>query len=217
MKKGKKKKGKKENGLKGQKNVQFEEGLRVHEIMRLPHLSGRRGLAIDGGAHVGSWTILLSEYFYKVHAFEPCSESYQMLVENMADRSCNAGLVAVHNKALMDKACKVDVKAPRPKKKVLTARQVTYGTEVDGIAIDDMNLECCDLIKLDLEGAEPLAIAGALSTIIRFKPFLVIEFNARIPDRFDITVSDMEETLKDLGYEEVWRNDVDRGFSCKRP
>ena len=110
----------------------------------------------------------------------------------------------------------VDVFRPTPKRTTLTARQVDYGSEVKGTAIDTLKLERCDLIKLDLEGAEPLAILGAIDTITKFRPFLVIEFNPRLKDRFAATVKSMEATLKDLGYKEVWRNDVDRGFSCKR-
>ena len=205
--------------MKGQKQVQFDEAQRVHEIMRLPHMRCVDRLAIDGGAHVGSWTVLLAEYFDEVIAFEPCEESFDKLVVNASAflRTAEYPLITLHKKALMDKPCFVDVVCPRPKRQTLTARQVEYGTQIEGVTIDSLELTCCDLIKLDLEGAEPLAILGALNTITKFRPFLVIEFNDTLPERFETTAIQMIATLKDLGYEEVWRNDVDRGFSCKRP
>lgn len=201
--------------LKGQKQIQYDEAQRVHEIMALPEMKDKGGTAIDGGAHCGSWSTVLSEYFIEIHAFEPCKESFDLLVENMGS-SEDYCFVYPHNKALMDKKCMVDVAPPRPKRRTLTARQVNYGTEVEGVTIDSLNLTECDLIKLDLEGAEPLAIAGAFKTISKFKPFLVIEFNKNIAERFKLGEKYMMQTLKNLGYEQAWQNGVDRGFACKQ-
>lgn len=192
--------------MKGQKEVQANEAQRVHKIME--HIPPEKAtIAIDGGAHVGSWAAVLSGYFDHVIAFEPCNESYAMLVENM---SYYANVECVEA-AIMDKRCLVDVVPPKPKRLTLTARHVVYGGDTQAMAIDELGLEACGLIKLDLEGAELQALKGAEKTITKFEPFLVIEFN-NLLSRFNQTEGQLSAYLKKLGYKEVWREGVDRGF-----
>lgn len=200
--------------MKGQKEVQRVEALRVHEIIETGAVPATSGIAIDGGAHVGSWTVVLAEYFAEVYAFEPCRESYEMLVDNILTETNPASVVIARQQALVDKPCRVDVVRPRPKRKTLTARQISLdGTEVEGVTIDGLDLPGCDLIKLDLEGAEGLAIAGAMETIRKYRPFLVLEFNG-LASQFGHSEAGIVKLLHSLGYVEVWRDDVDRGYAC---
>lgn len=198
--------------MKGQKEVQQIEAQRVHAIMALGHIPNPAGIAIDGGAHVGSWAIEMSDYFSDVYAFEPCAESFTMLKDNMAYR--RAGSIHLNQKALMDKCCLVSVDPPRPKRRTLTARQVSYGGDVQAVSIDSLELPGCDLIKLDLEGAEYLALQGAAETIRKFNPFLVVEFNG-LGSRFGYTDKAINLLLKTWGYKLVWADGVDRGYAWK--
>lgn len=202
-----------EHLMKGQKKVQYMEALRFIKVESLGFIRRESGIAIDGGAHVGSWTKLMLQSFNEVHAFEPCLESFKLLADNLAYERDN-GSALLYNRALMDKDCKVNVFAPG--RQTLTARQVEYGDEVHGITIDGLGLKGCDFIKLDLEGAEPLAIVGAMKTLRKFKPFLVIEVNPQVQDRFETTFSNMFKALTKIGYKKVWQHDVDWGFQCKQ-
>ncbi|MBO6559497.1 MAG: FkbM family methyltransferase [Nisaea sp.] len=47
--------------------------------------------------------------------------------------------------------------------------------ETEKVRIDDLGIERCDLIKVDVEGHEASVMAGALSVVERFRPFLSIE------------------------------------------
>jgi len=200
----------------GQKEVQRIEAQRVHAIMATGYVPCNSGVAIDGGAHIGSWTVVLSEYFDEIYAFEPCEKSFSMLLRNVALECNPLCQVNTRRRALVDGPCTVDVVQPRPKRRALTARQIRMGgTEVQGVAIDSLNLSGCDLIKLDLEGAEGLALDGAYRTINKFKPFLVLEFN-NLASQFGYTEAGITKALLSHGYVEVWREDVDRGFACKR-
>lgn len=200
--------------MKGQKDIQRVEAERLHDIMATGLVPDVSGIAIDGGAHVGSWTVLMSEYFSHVWAFEPCAESFNMMLVNVAGRNLPGG-VSLRKQALMDKVCRVDVVLPKGGRRTLTARQVQEGSEVEAVTIDSLDLSGCDLIKLDLEGAEGLALTGAAKTIKAFKPFLVIEFNG-LAEQFGYTEADIIRQLTTQGYTEVWRDDVDRGFACKQ-
>lgn len=200
--------------LKGQKQVQADEAKRLHEIMKLDCMKGRRGLAIDGGAHVGSWTKVMTEYFEEVLAFEPCDKSYSFLYDNLGDNE-NVFLMPC---ALMDKSGNVSVHPPRKGKRLsLTARQVTPNRDGDvaAVSIDDLDVDNCSLIKLDLEGAEHLALLGAIKTIDKYKPLLIVEFNEKLEPRFGYTHANTFKLLDTLGYKRVWRNDVDFAFAHK--
>jgi len=55
------------------------------EIKRLlvkNFLSKKRNVALDIGAHIGSYTSMLSLYFNKVYAFEPNKTSFELLKIN---------------------------------------------------------------------------------------------------------------------------------------
>lgn len=93
----------------------------------------------------------------------------------------------------------------------LTVRQFT---------LDSLGLERCDLIKIDVEGMEEEALAGASELIERCKPILFIETVKSDPDRITewceargykvlphgmnvIAVHISDESLKHIGHERV--------------
>lgn len=60
--------------------------------------------------------------------------------------------------------------------------------------IDDLDLESCDLIQLDVEGYEHEVLTGAIKTIEKFKPTISVERGGGLID-----------FLKPYGYQEVAR------------
>jgi hypothetical protein len=78
--------------------------------------------------------------------------------------------------------------------------------------VDDLNLNACDFIQLDLEGYEFSALQGARKTIEKYKPLLCIEVGE--PDlktsdtgwgrRYGISIEKLEDLIiSDFGYEFV--------------
>src|SRR3990172_3701237 len=55
-------------------------------------------VAVDGGAHVGTWSRPLSIYFNKVVSFEPSPDTYECLVYNLDTFQCDK--VETRNQAL---------------------------------------------------------------------------------------------------------------------
>lgn len=192
--------------MKGAKQVTIDESKHLIELMDSDLVQGRK-LAIDGGAHVGCWTRIMAEYFKEVHAFEPHTKGYEYLVEN-------CGLipgVSLHNAALMDRPCGIDIYAPG--RTTLTATQVRYNPKSmnTAVAIDQYDFEECSLLKLDVEGAELMALKGAEKTIERHKPFILVELN-NLGGRFGVKDKDVRAWLVARGYEEVWNRGCDAGF-----
>lgn len=136
--------------------------------------------AIDGGAHIGTWTVALAKMFQSVYAFEPALDTYMCLVANTKGLS---------NVKAMDSAlgpanglCGMQDDPTRPGN--TGARVVCTGATATMTTIDAYNLPDVDFIKLDLEGYEAEALKGALDTIRRCGPTIVVECKKFKPIRY---------------------------------
>ena len=139
----------------------------------------RHGMtALDIGANIGTLTLFLAEAVGaggRVHAFEPVAASFRLLCANLALN--NLAQVEAHPAAVG--ACRGEVLVPE----LDLAMPGNYGAAALGasgrlaplIAIDDLDLTACDLIKADVEGRERDVVAGAARTLARFRPVLLLE------------------------------------------
>ncbi|HLF41491.1 MAG TPA: FkbM family methyltransferase, partial [Acidimicrobiia bacterium] len=146
------------------------------------------GVAVDGGAHVGVLTVLLSGLCQRgrVYAFEPAPETHAYLVRNLeANGVTNA---QAEQAALFDRDGVVafGFNAPYPAGSHVT--DDGEGTSVPSVRLDSWaaaaGLRRLDLLKLDLEGAEVAALDGAEETIRRLRPLAVVECNPFALRRF---------------------------------
>lgn len=160
----------------------------------------RRGVAIDGGAHIGTWSRPLSQMFDTVYAFEPHPGLAALFRANVPG-------VRVFEAGLWKKSGMMSLKAGEQNsgQAFLTGHAdpdaMTY---VPVIALDDMHLPMLDLLKLDIEGAEFYALQGAVHTLERFRPVVVIEQNVA-SQRFALEYNTAAMELEGIGYEEVDR------------
>jgi FkbM family methyltransferase len=190
---------------------QFSEVGRLQRVFDL-NLVEDYSLAIDGGACIGEWAMRMASRFTRVLAFEPGAEAYEILCSNTADYPN----VECRNQALMDTAGRVDSIRPREKRARLTSRMVIRRKKgaVRSIAIDDLALPECGLIKLDLEGAEGLALLGAAQTIARCQPVLVVEMGG-LSENFGQSIATVHRIIRAGGYTEIFRDGVDRIYAPK--
>jgi FkbM family methyltransferase len=173
-----------------------------------PHVHDRT-VAIDGGANRGDWTDALACEFAHVHCFEPATD----MVAVLRDRFFLVENVTVHGQALWNETAFVSV-VPDPNGPDKSRwRYVRAGGDVEAVAIDDLNLTSCGLIKLDLEGAEMLALLGARDTLARCRPVLIVECKERLALRFHNSVRDCERYITALGAREAARHGPDRIFA----
>ena len=179
---------------------------RLHDFMAMG-LVNSFDVAIDGGASIGAWAYGMAKYFERVIAFEPTPETFQMLATNTGA----IPNIQCRNQALMNKPGSISMIAPIGND-ALKARYVEMNPRghIGAITIDSLNLPSCGLIKLDIEGAEPLAFDGAAETIARCHPALVIEiaFSAR----FGVEPEAVHQKVLDMGYREAFRDAQDRFY-----
>lgn len=152
----------------------------VHQLTRiaacLKACNGRRRVAIDGGAYVGSWSLHLAKHYERVLAFEPVAGNFECLQMN-AQHLHN---VELHQAALSDGVYAMARVAPR-KVKAFTHKVhhvVEDSAEFSSVKIDNLNLANLDLLKLDIEGFEYEALMGGRETILANRPIVMIEEGA---------------------------------------
>lgn len=164
--------------------------------------------ALDCGAHIGTWSKLMAEKFQQVIAFEPSADTFEALEANLAQfgsanvRAMNvavgasAGLISLH----------LDSRARDLKN--TGARFVRDGGDIPRITIDSLELPSVGFIKMDIEGSEVDALAGASKTIQRCKPIILFE-NKAMWSRFGHARQAPHLFLQRLRYREVEKVSMD--------
>lgn len=146
-------------------------------------------VCIDGGAHIGVISVLLASLCPtgRVYAFEPVPETSVHLEHNLAANGITN--VTVERLALYREDGEItlafDESYPggshigEGKCRVATTRLDSW--------VQSRGLDRLDLLKLDVEGAEPAVLDGAEETLRRFRPLTVVECNPVALPRFDGT------------------------------
>lgn len=148
------------------------------DVIRLLRSVVRPGMTVvDVGANVGFHTVLLSRLVGpagRVHAFEPLPETIGMLRANLWRHGC--ANTVVHPMAVSDQAGVVELEID------------PEGGSGTHIGAGDLRVRCTtldealadtrvDVLKVDVEGAEPMVLRGAAALIARSPKLLaVVEF-----------------------------------------
>lgn len=171
--------------------------------------------AIDGGAHIGTWTVEMSKHFKRVYAFEPARDSFNCLKDNVALKPhCP---VEPYNAALGADFGLVYICDDPTRKGNTGARMVgaingnVVGTQIVQLAIDSLKLEDLDFLKLDVEGYEIEALKGAERTLRNCRPVVMLECKKFTPPRLG-GPNECVKLLQSLRYREVGGIRNDRVF-----
>jgi FkbM family methyltransferase len=145
---------------------------------RLESIILKRGRCfVDAGANVGGWSIPASKYYDQVEAFEANPRVARVLVKNSRLNNCRN--IRVHACALGERAGEENLYLyRRDGQDSFLAEHNSFRSSgetirVSVVALDSYNL-CPAVIKIDAEGYELPVLKGALETIKKSKPKLVI-------------------------------------------
>ena len=144
-------------------------------------------IAVQAGGNVGGFPIGLSQMFHRVITFEPDPWNFKCLVKNLELYDnidyYQAALGAQEGKChITDEFTHVNC----------GALKVAPGGDIPVMTIDGLLLPDCDLIYLDVEGYEDLALMGGGATIANYRPVIVCE-NKGLNDRFPGDLDGSEE------------------------
>lgn len=129
--------------------------------------------AVDVGAHVGLWSYWMARDFKAVHAFEPAPVHCACWLMNLAGFPL---MTQLHRVALGAAVGMVGMDTHDPSSSGNT-HVSTNGTPatVDMRTLDSYTLKHVDLLKIDCDGYEYFVVLGALDTIRRCRPVIVVE------------------------------------------
>ncbi len=165
----------------------------------------------DIGANCGQYTLLAARAVGPtgaVHAFEPIRETYKLLEEHVQLNGFKN--VTLNRVALWHEATELSLGA-EPDELVGSGRwsaglaaEDPGAVKVPAMRFDDYvrehRVERIDLIKMDIEGAEPFMLQGAQESIARFRPIFLMEMNRKALARLGWTPQRLWEMLQPLGY-----------------
>jgi FkbM family methyltransferase len=132
----------------------------------------RGGTVVDGGAHIGYHTVLAARLVGsagRVIAFEPAPSTYALLVENIAQNGYEN--VILLQAALADVSGRgaLHLSPTWSGDHRIAATPSRAEVEIELVSLDQYLPEGdhLDFIKLDIQGAEPLALKGATNVLGR--------------------------------------------------
>lgn len=153
------------------------------------YLKEKRGTFLDIGANIGYYSVMMSDYADTVYAFEPDPRNIPWLKKNISSLKN----VFHCNSAISNNSGKVDFVLGS-----LTTSRLDFEANnetgekisVDAISIDDFadshpNVRAT-AIKVDIEGADMLALLGADKLVRRQRPVFLIEFNRSRFNKFNL-------------------------------
>ena len=162
-------------------------------------------VAVDIGANIGYHALTAAKIAKQVVAFEPEPTNYQLLKKNIeANRFSNVTAV---QKGLADRDCELTLHLTPDSAGGHSIIDKGIGIPITLTTLDEfMGGHRVDFIKMDIEGAEGLALKGMLRTLEKWKPVVISEFRpANIrksgidPDWFFKVFSDLGYSLTEIG------------------
>jgi FkbM family methyltransferase len=146
------------------------------ELAALSTYMPRGGTAVDVGAWFGPWTRRMARYAERVVAIEAHPELAALLRRTVPQAE-------VIHAAASDEIGEIGLFVP-PSGAAMGISSVQHGTgeriTVPKITIDSLGLTDVRFIKMDVEGHELAALRGAIATIDRDRPLLLLELEERM-------------------------------------
>ena len=132
-------------------------------------------IAIDVGGYIGSHSLPMSRFCHAVFVFEPNTELFNVIVDNISLNKIHNVIPANVALGLPDNI--VDFYEREDGTSRVASRPVKGNKKkIKTYSIDEyLDLPSCKLIKIDVEGHEYEVLEGAKETIEQFKPYILIE------------------------------------------
>jgi FkbM family methyltransferase len=172
------------------------------------------GIFLDVGANVGMFSMVAARLVGKdgrVYAFEPSDRERQRLVANLTLNALQN--VTVLPEAVADRQTSVQLRVGKFPNAGQNTTAATFAypevaieriETVDAITLDDFvstnGLRRIDVIKLDIEGGEYAALAGAACVLAQFRPRLILELSPEACGSHGVSTAALAARVQAAGY-----------------
>lgn len=190
----------------------INEGIYEQENVRIIEVLTKEDTTVlDIGANIGLMAIpvLTSKKNVKVISVEPSPNSFPFLFKTQQNSPLKNRWSLI-NKATSNQVGKINFQLANPSdaayESILNTNRATFvnSVEVDCTTIDNIWREHekpnVSFIKIDIEGADLLALNGALECIKTCKPAILMEWNKTNIIPFEINNSNLFDFSKEIGY-----------------
>jgi len=173
-----------------------------------------RKLCLQAGGNNGLYPVILSQHFDQVITFEPGPKMFECLMLNLELHDVKN--VTAYQSALSDTVEPLSLNVVTEDNlgaSYMLSRNINQYpiNTVDNIAscrIDDLQLDACDFLFLDVEGYEQFALLSGIETIQKYKPVIMLELNNACT-AYGYTNGEIEDWVLQQGYklDLVFRDD----------
>lgn len=161
---------------------------------------------LDIGANIGIYTLLAASKIHTglIHSFEVLPKNYNRLQENIKLNQLNQ--VKTYEVAVSDHTGKIALNLAEGDSmpfitQTVTANTITVPTDTLDNLLDNQQLANLTLAKMDIEGAEILALKGAVSLLKHQRPHVwILEINDTV-SHFGHQKQDLVNFLHSYNYE----------------
>jgi FkbM family methyltransferase len=172
-------------------------------------------VCLDVGANIGAMTLPLARRVGRagrVHAFEPVPHLHARLRLHVETNDLTE-TVRTHRLALSDRAGETTIRIADPSfpnqgqgSLVSTPDDpASVAIPIPCTTLDEFvrkeGLSRIDLIKLDIQGAEPLFLRGATRTLANLRPDLLVEISPTDLAGLGLTSRDLLRAVHEIGYD----------------
>lgn len=164
----------------------------IQSLNEIVSLCTDKRTVIQAGGNCGIYPVYFSKYFEKVITFEPSVDNFYCLSNNATKDNIYKYQSAVGNSTTPVKIEKVQN---------IGGYKVIGEGYIPQLMIDSFNLQNVDLIQLDVEGHEGYAIQGALETIKRCKPLVMLETKSKNASHSIWSKKELDKLMSSIGYE----------------
>jgi FkbM family methyltransferase len=177
------------------------------------------GVFVDVGANIGFYVcavgVAVAPTGGEVIAFEPVASNRRRLRKNVALNRLGGVVTVVplalgaERKRLVMRRVPIGHAANAVGENMFSAwdredvdRHGWPSEEVDVVPLDEWShsLRRCDVLKIDVEGADLLVLRGGMQTINRFRPIIFAEFNPYWMRQIGQTLDDVRRFAQGAGY-----------------
>jgi len=157
-----------------------------------------RRVVVQAGGNAGFYVKQYANLFDVVYTFEPEPVNFYCLTKNVTEINVIKFQACLGN----TRGC-VGLDQITPD---------TGSTHVQGVGliptfqVDDLFLQVCDLIHLDVEGYELFALEGAVNTIKTHRPVIALEYHDAWAKRYEVNYNKILTFLSSMGYRDSKKN-----------
>jgi len=167
------------------------------------------GVAVDVGANIGEWTAKMAGLLFdKIFAFEPGEDVFEELVklekiyDNVWCFRKAVGNEMLDSIELVSLQKKINNSYGRYIRQSKHKSGEVFINNAPMVTIDSLNLNALDLLKIDVEGAEVLVLQGAMNTVLKYKPVIIVE-DSSYGKRYGYRQDVVDNVLKKWGARQV--------------